>query len=87
MNNMEDINFTKVHGNQFEFERVQRGLAEPMTRLEYNQFRGWTLSLDEDGDDTGYKLTVDSHISWIPDEVFEAECSIRSNDFSGFAVC
>jgi len=28
--------------------------ARPMTRLEYNQFRGWELPADENGDDAGY---------------------------------
>ena len=77
---MEDINFTRMHGNQFEFERVQRGLAEQMTRLEYNKFRGWTLPSDENGDDTGYKLVVGEHTSWIPDEVFTNECCMLSNE-------
>ena len=27
--------------------------AKPMTRLEYNQFRGWELPADENGADEG----------------------------------
>lgn len=28
--------------------------ADPMTRKEYNDFRGWQLPADEDGNDPGY---------------------------------
>ena len=28
--------------------------AEPMTRAEYNVFRGWELTADENGADEGY---------------------------------
>ena len=28
--------------------------AKPMTRLEYNQFRGWSLPDNENGEDPGY---------------------------------
>ena len=28
--------------------------ATPMTRIAYNQFRGWTLPEDENGDDAGF---------------------------------
>ncbi len=28
--------------------------ARPMTRLEYNEYRGWTLPQDENGEDWGY---------------------------------
>ena len=57
--------------------------AEPMNRLNYNVFRGWTLPADENGDDEGYLVeytdgsgsNVGSHagyVSWYPKEVFEA---------------
>ena len=56
--------------------------AKPMTRLEYNQFRGWQLPADENGADEGYlveyldggKPNVASHagyVSWSPKEQFE----------------
>ena len=32
--------------------------AEPMTRAEYNVFRGWELPADENGDDEGYLLRI-----------------------------
>ena len=28
--------------------------AQPMTRLEYNELRGWAVPGDEDGSDAGY---------------------------------
>ena len=49
--------------------------AEPMTRLEYNEFRGWALPNDENGADLGYKLTTldGTHVSWSPKEVVDTE--------------
>ena len=55
--------------------------AVPMTRLDYNNFRGWTVPEDEDGADTGFlieqvdetaanSLTYRGHQSWLPDAVF-----------------
>lgn len=56
--------------------------AAPMTRLAYNDFRGWTLPTDENGADEGYlveyldggKPNVPTHagyVSWSPKEQFE----------------
>ena len=46
--------------------------AEPMTRGEYNQFRGWTIPADENPDDEGYRVVYpDGYVSWSPKEVFE----------------
>lgn len=46
--------------------------AEPMTRGDYNAYRGWSIPADEDPHDEGY-LTKDSdaHISWLPQNIFE----------------
>lgn len=55
--------------------------AKPMTRLEYNVFRGWTLPANENGDDAGYLVeyadggqanTSDfaGYVSWSPADVF-----------------
>lgn len=55
--------------------------AKPMTRLDYNIFRGWTLPEDENGEDEGYLVEyVDDgaantkeyagYVSWSPEEVF-----------------
>ena len=55
--------------------------AKPMTRQEYNDFRGWTLPIDENGGDAGYLVEyVDGgkantaeysgYVSWSPADVF-----------------
>ena len=57
-------------------------LALRMTRQVYNDYRGWTLSADEDGSDAGYLVEyVDGgprnderhigYISWSPKGVFD----------------
>lgn len=56
--------------------------ARPMTRGEYNAYRGWALPADENGADPGYlveyldggKPNHENHagyISWSPGDVFE----------------
>ena len=56
--------------------------AEPMTRAEYNVFRGWELPADENGDDEGYLVeymdggkpnttTHAGYVSWSPKEQFD----------------
>ena len=44
--------------------------VEPMTRLDYNILRGWTLPADENGADEGVKVTdiSSNHVSWLPYE-------------------
>lgn len=55
--------------------------AKPMTRQEYNDFRGWPLPADENGADEGFlveyldggKANTDlyaGYVSWSPAEVF-----------------
>lgn len=57
-------------------------LAKPMTRGEYNKYRGWTLPKGENGKDDGYLLeNLDTDhgnhpehtgpIGWVQKEVFE----------------
>lgn len=57
-------------------------LATLMTRLEYNEYRGWKLPSNEDGKDEGYLVEYldggepnhpdhDGYISWCPKDVFE----------------
>ncbi len=56
--------------------------AEPMTRLDYNNFRGWDLPDNENGSDEGYLVEYTDggkantphykgYISWSPKEQFE----------------
>lgn len=56
-------------------------LAHPMTRQEYNDYRGWELPADENGSDAGYLVEYidggasnhpdhEGYISWSPESVF-----------------
>jgi hypothetical protein len=56
--------------------------AKPMTRGDYNSFRGWTLPADEDGADAGYLVEYidggkpntqeySGYVSWSPQDVFD----------------
>ncbi len=56
--------------------------ARPMTRLEYNEYRGWPLPQDESGEDWGYLVEYmdggkpnhadhKGYISWSPKEQFD----------------
>lgn len=55
--------------------------AEKMTRLQYNNLRGWPVPLDEDGSDIGYIVEdinaqgntkeYEGYISWVPEQVFK----------------
>lgn len=73
--------------------------AKPMSRLEYNQFRGWTLPADENGADEGYLVEYvgpgqkantaeyEGYVSWSPKDVFdEAYKPITTMDFGGALV-
>ena len=59
----------------------------PMTRLDYNVFRGWQLPADENGEDEGYLVQYadggspnvagfDGYVSWSPKDVFEKAYSV-----------
>lgn len=65
-----------------QFYGTKKIAAKPMTRLEYNAFRGWELPSNENGNDEGYlveyldggKPNVDGYagyVSWSPKEQFE----------------
>lgn len=71
--------------------------ALPMTRQEYNNYRGWQLPADEDGDDDGFLVehfdggsANDSrhagYISWSPKDVFERATSPTEGLTFGLAV-
>ena len=46
--------------------------AKPMTRGDYNIFRGWKIPENENPEDEGYLVKYpDGYISWSPTEVFE----------------
>ncbi|WP_219621824.1 DUF2829 domain-containing protein [Psychrobacter sp. 4Bb] len=67
--------------NMKRFNALKKVNATPMTRQAYNDYRGWTLPEDENGDDEGY-LTEDingpintdefmGYVSWTPKAMFE----------------
>ena len=69
--------------------------AEPMTRGDYNKYRGWTIPADENPEDEGYIVKYSNdYISWLPKQAFEEAYSeigenplydtallMKSNDF------
>lgn len=66
--------------------------AKPMNRLEYNQYRGWKLPDNENGNDEGYLVEYFDggmandprhfgYISWSPKNVFERSYKDSSNGF------
>lgn len=72
-------------------------IATPMTRLEYNKYRGWELPADENGADAGYLVeytnggnpNVKGHkgyVSWSPKNVFEESYQSNGNMSFGHAI-
>jgi hypothetical protein len=72
-------------------------LALAMTRLEYNEYRGWDLPEDENGDDKGFLVEyVDGgdsnhpdhkgYISWSPEEVFHNAYKVSGEMSFGMAI-
>ena len=46
--------------------------AEPMSRGEYNEYRGWKIPSDENPEDEGYHIRYpDGYESWCPKKQFE----------------
>ena len=71
--------------------------AEPMTRAEYNVFRGWELPADENGADEGYLVeyldggkpntaAYAGYVSWSPKEQFDNAYRKITNMPFGMAV-
>ena len=52
--------------------RMHQVEAEPMTRGDYNKFRGWEIPSNENPADEGYKVTYpDGYVSWCPNTQFD----------------
>ena len=52
--------------------RMHQIEAEPMTRGDYNKFRGWTIPANENPADEGYIVKYpDGYVSWCPKAQFE----------------
>lgn len=71
--------------------------ATPMTRLAYNEYRGWTLPADEAGADDGYLVEYldggkpnhpghAGYISWSPKAQFDAAYRPTSGMSFGLAI-
>lgn len=71
--------------------------SQPMTRAEYNVFRGWTLPADENGADEGYLVeyldggkpntsTHEGYVSWSPKEQHEAAYRETNGMSFGLAI-
>lgn len=59
------MNFEKYIGTK----RIE---ATPMTRGDYNKYRGWTIPVNENPEDNGYLVKYsDNYISWSPKKQFE----------------
>lgn len=51
---------------------VKQVEAKPMTRGEYNDYRGWTVPADENPNDEGYLVKhSENYVSWIAKDEFE----------------
>lgn len=51
---------------------VKQVEAKPMTRGDYNDYRGWTVPADENPADEGYLVKhSDNYVSWIAKDDFE----------------
>lgn len=72
-------------------------MATAMTRQAYNDYRGWVLPADEDGDDTGYLVEyVDGgasnhpdhvgYVSWSPAGVFDRAYESNGHLSFGHAI-
>lgn len=61
--------------------------AKPMTRNEYNKFRGWEIPKDESPADEGYLVEYsDGYVSWSPKDVFEEAYRECDNMTFGLAI-
>ena len=54
------------------FIGIKKVEAKPMTRGEYNKYRGWQIHADENPNDEGYLVKYsDDYISWSPKKAFD----------------
>ena len=62
--------------------------AKPMTRGDYNSYRGWPMPTDEKWEDEGYLVVYapDGYESWSPKDVFEAAYRDTSGMNFGLAL-
>ena len=59
--------------------------ATPMTRGDYNAFKGWTIPPDENPNDEGYLVEYsDNYVSWSPKDTFDE--AYRRTDAMSFGL-
>ena len=59
--------------------------AEPMSRSEFHEYKGWSTPMNKGRDGEGYKVRYeDGYESWSPKEVFEA--AYRRTDGMNFGL-
>lgn len=53
--------------------------AKPMNRVEYNNFKGWTIPSDENPLDEGYVVEDGrGYVTWVPKKIFESSHRMAS---------
>lgn len=61
--------------------------AVPVTRGDYNRYRGWTISENENPADEGYLVKYsDNYESWSPKNVFDEAYRVCDNMTFGLAI-
>lgn len=61
--------------------------AKPMSRGEYNKYRGWTIPADENPADEGYLVKYsDDYESWSPKKQFDEAYRACDNMTFGLAI-
>lgn len=61
--------------------------AEPMTRGDYNNYRGWQIPADEDPMDEGYLMEYENgYVQWLPKEMFKVDYIKCDTMPFGFAI-
>ena len=61
--------------------------AEPMTRGDYNDYRGWKVPADEDPTDEGYLMEYENgYVQWLPKEMFKVDYIKCDTMPFGFAI-
>ncbi len=65
-------------------KRIQ---AKPLTRGEYNKFRGWLIPADENPNDEGYLVEYTTgYTSWSPKKEFEEAYKVTTGLTCGLAI-
>jgi hypothetical protein len=61
--------------------------ARPMSRLDYNVFKGWPMPANENGADEGYLVRYeDGYLSWSPKTTFDAAYRVADGVPFGLAI-